>query len=230
MATFYNPQIITSGLIVCLDAANTKCYPGSGTTMTDLTGRGNTGTLTNGPTFNSANGGSIVLDGTNDYINGTDISSTFTGNMTAEAWIKVNVASGDWVRIVGTGGNNSTNRTFGLWYHIDQKLLWQRYGGSGGGSDPAIFPNSPVLTVGSWHHVAATTSGSSHVLYLNGNQIGTATAAGSWAASTENITIGYSLFHSAGNANIGIVRLYNVGLTAQQILENYNATRSRYGI
>ena len=57
-----------NGLVLALDAANTKSYPGSGTTWTDLSGRGNTGTLTNGPTYSSANGGSIVFDGTNDYV------------------------------------------------------------------------------------------------------------------------------------------------------------------
>ena len=61
-------QIVRSGLVLHLDAARPASYPGSGTTWTDLSGQGNNGTLTNGPTYSSANGGSIVLDGTNDDV------------------------------------------------------------------------------------------------------------------------------------------------------------------
>ena len=68
MAFSYSPKIVTDGLVLYLDAANNRSYPGSGTTWTDLSRGGNNGTLTNGPTFNGANGGSIVFDGTNDFI------------------------------------------------------------------------------------------------------------------------------------------------------------------
>ena len=73
MSLFHSPSLVTSGLVLCLDAGNPKSYPGSGTTWTDLSGRGNHGTLVNGPTFNSANGGSIVFDGSNDYVELTAI-------------------------------------------------------------------------------------------------------------------------------------------------------------
>jgi len=67
MATKYSPKIVTDGLVLSLDAANNKSYPGSGTTWSDLSGNGNTGTLTNGPTFSNTNLGSIVFDGVDDY-------------------------------------------------------------------------------------------------------------------------------------------------------------------
>ena len=78
MAIFYNPRTITDGLVLALDAANTKSYPGSGTTWTDLSGNGNNGTLTNGPTYNSSNLGSLSFDGIDDY-------STLTSNYTLSA-------------------------------------------------------------------------------------------------------------------------------------------------
>ena len=71
MSLSRGPKIVTNGLVLYLDAANKKSYPGSGTTWTDLSGNNNTGTLTNGPTFDSNNGGSIVFDGTNDYVSNT---------------------------------------------------------------------------------------------------------------------------------------------------------------
>lgn len=76
-----------NGLVLCLDAGNTKSYPGSGTTWTDLSGRGNTGTLTNGPTYSSANGGSIVFDGTNDYVS-TNYTQTSVTGYTIDVWFK----------------------------------------------------------------------------------------------------------------------------------------------
>ena len=71
MATYYSPKIVTNGLVLCLDAGNTKSYSGSGTTWTDLSESATNGTLTNGPTFNSDNKGSIVFDGIDDYIAGS---------------------------------------------------------------------------------------------------------------------------------------------------------------
>jgi len=67
---YTGPNIVTSGLVLQLDAANTKSYPGSGTTWTDLSGNGNNGTLTNSPTFSSANGGIFTFNGTNQFILG----------------------------------------------------------------------------------------------------------------------------------------------------------------
>lgn len=69
MSIYGGPDIITDGLVFCLDAANSKSYPGTGTAWTDLSGNDNNGTLTNGPTFDSSNGGSIVFDGVNDQVN-----------------------------------------------------------------------------------------------------------------------------------------------------------------
>ena len=70
MGLAHSPSIVTDGLVLCLDAANTKSYPGSGTTWTDISGKGYDGTLTNGPTFSSNYGGNIVLDGSNDFVTG----------------------------------------------------------------------------------------------------------------------------------------------------------------
>jgi len=88
---FTGPNISTSGLVLALDAANTKSYPGSGTTWTDMSGNNNNGTLTNGPTFNSANGGSIVFDGSNDFVTlGNQSVLGFTnGIFSVEAWVYI---------------------------------------------------------------------------------------------------------------------------------------------
>jgi len=223
MALFHSPRIATNNLTMYLDAANTKSYSGSGTAWNDLSGNGNNGTLTNGPIFSSSNKGSFLFDGTNDYVNGTSSSSLYTGDITVEAWIKIDTSPSDWVRIVGTGGNTG-GRTFGLWYSATRTLLWQRWGAT----DPGIQSDS--LNTSSWYYVVATTSGSSHVVYVNGAVIGSASAAGPWAASNETITIGYAGFHTYITGSVGVVRLYTLGLTQTQVLQNFNALRGRYGI
>ena len=88
MGTAYNPTIVTDGLVLCLDAANSRSYPKSGTAWSDLAGSNN-GTLTNGPTFSSANGGSIVFDGSNDRVDTGVNPATLVGDgnpATISAW------------------------------------------------------------------------------------------------------------------------------------------------
>ena len=74
------PRIVSNGLVLALDAADKNSYPGSGITWRDVSGNNNNGTLTNGPTFDSSNGGSIVFDGTNDFVTGSigSINAPFT--------------------------------------------------------------------------------------------------------------------------------------------------------
>ena len=219
-------NIVTSGLTMSLDAGFTPSYPLSGISWTDLSFSGNNGTLTNGPRYSSSNGGTIVFDGTNDYVNGPAISSQLTGDITVEAWIYITSGPSDWVRIIGTGANPSGNRTFGLWYDIRRGLLWQRYGANNVGIQPAN-----VLSYNTWYYVAATTIGSSQAIYLNGSSVGTSTNTGPWAASNENITIGSAVgIHTYLTGNISISRIYNRGLSSTEILQNYNAQKSRYGL
>jgi len=217
-------NIVTSGLTMLLDAGFIPSYPKSGLTWSDLSYNGNNGTLTNGPTYSSNSGGTIVFDGTNDYVNGPSISAQLTGDITVEAWIYITSGPSDWVRIIGTGNNPSGNRTFGLWYDVNRTLLWQRYGTNNVGLQPVN-----VLSYNTWYHVAATSLGSSHTLYLNGSSIGTSTVTGPWPASNETITIGSAVgIHTYLTGNISISRIYTRGLSASEILQNYNAQKSRY--
>ena len=219
-------NIVTSGLTMLLDAGFTPSYPLSGTSWTDVSFSGNNGTLVNGPSYSGSNGGTIVFDGTNDYVNGPAISSQLTGDMTVESWIYIKSGPSDWVRIIGTGANPSGNRTFGLWYDISRRLLWQRYGANNVGIQPAN-----VLSYNTWYYVAATTIGSSQAIYLNGSSVGSSTNTGPWAASNENITIGSAVgIHTYLTGNISIARIYNRGLSSTEILQNYNAQKSRYGL
>ena len=101
MAYSYGPSIVKSGLVLALDAANRKSYPGSGTVWSDLSGNNITGSLVNGPTYSSANGGSIVFDGTNDYVNCGDLPIfRISSQITLEAFFNISTYV-NWSGIIG---------------------------------------------------------------------------------------------------------------------------------
>jgi hypothetical protein len=199
----------------------------------DLSGNNNHGLLGNGtvanmPVADYYNKFSLRFDGVNDSINcGQGSSMQLTTDITVEAWIYITSSPNDWVRIIGSGSSDGspTNRTFGLWYYGPTRyLLWQRLGGS----NPNIYVTSTQLNLNTWYHVTATTSGTAHVLYLNGVSIGTATAGGPWAWSNENVTIGYAGYHTYHNGFISNAKLYNRGLSATEVFQNYQAQKSRF--
>lgn len=227
MGIAYNSSIVTSGLVLCLDAGNRRSYPGSGTLWYDAsTTGGNNGTLVNGPVYNSANGGYLDFDGVDDYISSTSTSTTdLTGTMTCECWFKLDATASDWVRPFGKG--DSTNRTYGLWYNTTSNIfLYQRYGTSNFG-----VTYSATVSTGVWYQMVGVSSGTSQALYLNGTSVGTTTSGSStFYSSSEGYRVGGANFHTFHNGPISVVRLYNVALTADQVLQNFNAIRGRYGI
>lgn len=213
MAISYNPRIVTEGLVFCLDAGNGKSYPGSGTTWTDLTGRGNSGTLTNGPTYSSANGESIVFDGINDYVN-VGTPSISVGKITVNAWAKINAGSA-YQHIVDSSSNSwhlailNTNRPY-------------FYNGS------TWHTGAPALTVGQWYMLTGV-QGATLDIYING-VLGQSIAS-NVNVTTNNVNIGRWQSGSRPlNGNIAQTQIYNRALTAQEIQQNFNAIRSRFSI
>lgn len=234
MAGFVGPELVTSGLVLALDAADKNSYPGSGTSWYDLSNNVNTGTLTNSPTFSNTNGGCIVFDGVDDYINcGNNSSLKLTGDITIDTWIYISANPSDWVRICGIGSSDggSGNRMYGLWYNgtnasVTRNLLWQRYS-----PGTQIYPTTVALSLNTWYYVSVTTNGSLHTLYLNNLSIGTTTSAGPWTTNTvDNVTIGYAGFHTYHTGRIGLIRIYNRALTATEVLQNYNVSKTRFGL
>ena len=225
MATNYNPSIVTDGLVLCLDAANTKSYSGSGTTWTDISGEGHDGTLTNGPTFSSNYGGNIVLDGSNDFVTGVHNSElNLRNDVTVECWFRRTGGRSTWVRIFGKG--NSSNRTYGLWYHVNSNyFLYQRYG-------PSSFNIMPSKSVASntWYHMVGTSSGSNHTLYLNGVNVGTASNSSTFHSSTDPYRVGYGNIHLSHIGDVSNCRIYNRGLSEAEVKQNYNAHKGRFGL
>jgi len=236
MAIIRGPKIVRSGLVLCLDAADKNSYSGTGTTWKDLSGTGYIGTLTNGPTFSNINGGTIVFDGTDDYISVSNPASLNPGlsSFTIDAWVyqKDNGYNG----IVEARGANLHGFLFLLNYttagtvafflntttDIDQNIYY---------STVATFTD--VLT---WMNVSAVVNRSANniTFYKNGIQQGAAvsiTSGGSVDPGSGYLYyIGGDLGGPDANINLSTIKQYNRTLSAQEILQNYNATKSRFGL
>lgn len=226
MATYYSPKIVTDGLVLCLDAANTKSYSGSGTTWTDLSGSGNTGTLTNAPTFNSANGGSIVFDGVNDYVATTRVAGTgtATSSVTWACWCAPATASGDIINMTSGSGWNMCP----IWAsgQIFYAKVW---------SAPTLSALS-TFTLNQYYYLVLVFdySASAAYFYINGS-IQSSTTGMTYSASGVDNYLGLGLAGAQAtnlyfNGKISSSHVYNRALTAQEALQNYNATKTRYGL
>ena len=238
-----------NGLVLCLDAANAKSYPGSGTTWTDLSGRGNTGTLTLGPTYNSANGGGIEQDGTNDYIEIPYNSQlAFTGNTSFTLQIvaknKTLKHNADYPAIASNGDGDAgggwevsmydDNNVFGGPFG---NIAFSRYqtGGSyitaGGGVAYSFTSLADANSMNFWSYTYSSTEGGK--MYRNGNLIVSAATTGSITRSTTpNIFLGRRTGSASRVTSCIFYQFsaYNRALTAAEISQNFNALRGRFGI
>jgi len=220
MALSHSPSIITNGLILCFDAANIKSYPGTGTTWTDLSGNGYIGTLTNGVGYNSANQGSLVFDGSNDYVDlNTNNIITGTNAFTFDVFYKVTNATVD-AEIFGNYGIGNTNST--IW-------ISGRYGVYINANAP-YFQGAP-LGAGTYHMAFTRDSSGNCVLYKNGIQDGTATNSTSIVVG-QNFRIGSDVgsIGEVFGGNIYTIKVYNRALSSSEVLQNYNALRGRFGL
>ena len=224
MSTRYNPSIVRDNLVLYFDAANTKSYPGSGTTWTDISGKGNDGTLTNGPTFDSGNKGSIVFDGSNDTVN---FQYDLRSNWTYECW--VNKDSKDNFAFLGQGSTSTRNGLHIVMYN--DKLRVGMYANDTDAN--GLYGNT---STGVWYHYAFTYNHSTFLkeIYRNGSKLtGTPMQTQTSYTGTGTVRIG-GIYSSGGgkygNGKMASSKLYNRVLTESEIKQNYNALKGRFGL
>jgi hypothetical protein len=216
--------IITNGLVFNVDAGFLPSYSTSGNTWYDLAYSGNNGTLVNGVTYSSLEGGSLVFDGTNDYVDfGNTTSLTITGNsISLEAWVNYNLSQQDWKGVLYKANGNSTG--YQLFIDDSEKVAFGLITTSGFVRPSANF----VLPPNTWHHIMGTYDGSNMRTYINGTLYNTFTQTGNILASSTSLNVGRSFSSEEFPGYIPVVRIYNRGLTSTEVLKNYNAGLSRF--
>jgi len=234
-------QIVVNGLVLYLDAASPRSYPGSGSTWTDRSGNGINGTLTNGPTYNSSNGGSLTFDGLDDF-GSTSCSQFQSGNnpLTMEVWFRwfgngTNTAN----FLFAYGDDEGANRVPLIIISSSNSVQFEF------GSLSGVVYSSTIQT-NTWYQTVGTYDLSSTKVYLNGSLQNTTSysSAGIILSGGNGQTAGigclFSRFGNVGtgatrrygtfNGNISVVKYYNRALSATEVAQNFNATRSRYGL
>ena len=232
-ARFTN-TIVQQGLVLNLDAGNPYSYAGSGATWYDVSGNSFNATLIKTPTYNSDNGGILNWNGVDQYATVPMSSTLRVTSITQEVWVYLS-STADQVFIgsqYGTGSNNS----FALW--ISGGTFY--FGVNTGGTFYASSFSTP--SIGVWYHLVHTYGGSSQSLYINGSLIGvySSAATGNIAYDVNNTKLAIGAdFNGTGydtvptlfvNGKMPVVRIYNIALSAAQVLQNYNATKGRFGL
>ena len=217
-----NP-VVTTGLQLYLDAGNASSYPGTGTAWTDLSVNSRNGTLTNGPTYSATNGGSIVFDGSNDYVQ--CLGSLTVTAATFVTWIKRNGSQGQYDGILFSRGTNTTGMNFQtsnqLGYH------WNDAGNTYNWQSGLTIPDA------TWCMIAVSVTSTAATAYL--------CQTGGTTTATNTVNHASSLLNDikiaqddAGsrffNGNIAIAQLYNIALSAGQVSTNFEADRARFGV
>ena len=224
------PTIVTNGLVLALDAGNTKSYVSGSTTWRDLSGNNKTGSLS-GVTFGSANNGVFNFDGVNDIINfGTGNTFFPLTNLTIDLWFQ----SKGTVPTTGT-----TPGLFGFTYGIRASFASTnniQFGLSSGSSNQNLSytHTSNFRDDGSWNNIVFQGTPTNSYIYLNGEL--KASRSLTWLGNTIWPTSDWYLGRDINNSNqfftgsIASYRMYNRALTQQEITQNYNAYKSRFGL
>jgi hypothetical protein len=218
------PDVVTSGLLVNYDAGNTASYPGSGTTWTDLSGNGTNATLVNGPTFDASNGGCIVFDGTNDYASLTRPSAIVTGGaITVSVWVRWTTTGTSIATIQAIVDNNHTGSQ-GFVIQDRPDLTPKIVGFNGANSTYQVGD-------GTWHHVVGTNDQTNSKVYIDGVLHAQVAQAGMPNVQAL-ITLGCWQSGPSRflNGRIAQFQMYSRALTADEVMQNFLAHKSRYGL
>lgn len=227
MAINAGPDIVEDGLVLYLDAANPRSYPGSGTGWFNLSTSNITGTLTNGPTFNQSTSGWIIFDGVNDNVT-LPLSSAFnfgTGNFSIEMWVYPTSYLYDPTLLHMGNYQSSSGLLFYIASGYNKISVFENLG------IPAIYFNL-IPTLNNWNHIVFSKESSSMSCYLQ-----TVAATGTLSnqvniAPTGANAIGYDATYNNGyfTGRIAFVKIYQKALSADEVKQNFNALRGRFNL
>ena len=237
--------IVTDGLVLNLDAGFIPSYPTNGNTWYDIGLNGRNGTLTNGPTFDSGNGGSIAFDGTNDYVSvNTAIGNSISTTGTTSFWIYRTTTFNTSNTAVGQFlfGSYRDNSNRGIVYFASDAGYVGTLGSllvSNGSITGRVYTQQNSWGIG-WYNIVFTRSPSSYKIYVNGTDMSLTTVVSpnntiAFPANPTYTLIGANFFSSLSvygyyPGKIANALFYNRVLSATEVTQNYNAQKSRYGL
>lgn len=220
--------VYDSSLLLNYDFKNKATYPGTGTSTNNLSSTSYPGTINGGAVFNSA--GYFTFDGSNDYIINSSVSGLPTGNTarTIELWAYPISNTNCWVQL-GTGGGG--NQVYIFQSYQISSLIYLFTDGVNSNNNLTIS-GSQVPTLNQWNHLVFQNNGQSWNYYKNGSSVASGTFPTTINTNGGKFIIGWRDDSSAStsNARYGEVRIYNKALTSTEISQNFNATRSKYGV
>lgn len=227
---FGTPPIVTNGLVLHLDAGSRQSYVSGSTTWRDLSGNtALSASLVNGPTFDSSFQGSILFDGSNDYAEVPNNAALNSLSGTISVWHRlsaVNVTT--YASLIGKHDAAGSNNGYNIIIYSNGSIAAQIKGI--GTTDVA---GSPAQTLNVWHNAVLTySSGTSHTLYVDNILYSSGPCVTISAISTQPLRMVDSVdtFWGIMAGNIANVQIYNRVLSAQEVAQNYNALKSRFGL
>ena len=235
MGTFYGPKTVTDGLALYADAGNIKSYPGTGNTWYDISYNslnltGTAGWIT---PAGGATSGQVWATSSTSILN-TNIHSIFF-------YIKFNSSvnhpqgtTGNWDKIFTYAGGGS-DRSPGVWRYPSSRWIHWRYDPSNTGCDFGVnsttLDSNSEFPLNTWYYVGVTKNGANTVMYVNGREIGTSTVSNPKTAGNAAVQIYESYAPGAPSlSNLNNLAIYNRVITGAEVLQNYNATKGRFGL
>jgi len=228
------PNIVTDGLVLYLDAANPASYVSGSTAWRDISRGGNNGTLVNGPVFSSTNGGSIVFDGVNDLVTVPDASTLNTTSGTINVWFSnqgTYTTTSQAAEIINKHLAAGSFNGYGITLNNISGSI--KFGGYIKNATTNYSLTSESTTLPSvWYNVTLTYQTNDQlILYING-VFSISRSIGSLNTNTQPLRIGTSndTFWLPFNGKVSTAQIYNRALSAQEVLQNYNSTKTRFGL
>jgi len=223
-------HIVRDGLVLALDAASPRSYPGSGTTWKDLLNSGENGTLTNGPTFDSGNNGSIVLDGVDDYVQVmSDGFGTFNlQEFSLDMWFNVDILQ-NYNVLFSYDNVSHSNPYYALHIRTNSNgSIGYYYNINGGSSFAGAVSAAGVISANTWHNVCVTSASGLKQVFVDGGLV-KQKGHGTVTYYNQEVWIGRSNFSTGyTDGKVAAVKYYNRELTDAEILQNYNALKPRF--
>lgn len=229
MATRYSPSIVTSGLVLCLDAANRKSYSGTGTTWVDLSGNNINFTTFNTPTFSNNNLGYFTWNGTSTYATAPENSLFNAETLTLECWTRTTSVNQNGFFFE----KGNVNTQYAIFFESPNIKI--RTNTAISGIVDLQFTAASYVQSNIWFLVTASYANGLKKFYINGVLLGTQNVTGGFTTNANGMSIGaYGGFSGAKayyySGDIATMKFYNRALTDAEVSQNYNATKSRFGL